>query len=222
MMKIKLKKCKGTGKAKDRGCGEQMILKRYGLCSNCFRSWLLSTKEGKEVLSKSTLRAKKVVQIEKKKEAKKVKIENKTIAVLIQEARAPFQKLIRIRDHGKSCICCDKHLPFNIGDYDGGHYYSAEMNSGLIFHPNNVHGQLTYCNKYNHGNESGYNHGIIKRIGLESFEELKKYHGKYKSYKWDRYKLIELKEYYKRELNQVEKGLKDIKEIDLTIGIINI
>jgi RecJ-like exonuclease len=41
-MEIKLKKCKGTGKAKGfKACGEDMILKETGLCSNCHRKWLI-------------------------------------------------------------------------------------------------------------------------------------------------------------------------------------
>lgn len=50
---IKLKYCQGFGKAKGfEGCGEKMILKKYGLCSNCLRIWMKTTKEGKEFYKK--------------------------------------------------------------------------------------------------------------------------------------------------------------------------
>ena len=221
-MKVKPKKCKGTGKANSLGCGNISILKRYGLCSNCWRLFLLNTKEGKEILQRSTVIAKRKIETTKKEKHKRAKVENKSIAVMIQEARMPFQKLIRIRDHGKQCICCERPLPFNIGDYDGGHFLKAELYASLIFHPDNVHGQTVYCNKHNHGNESGYNSGLITRIGVLRYNELISLKKSLKSYKWDRYKLIELKKYYNKELKQVEKGLKNIKDVDLSIGIINI
>jgi hypothetical protein len=221
MIQPKKKKCKGTGKAKGYGCGDKHYPHRYGLCLDCFKDWLFS-EDGKETLNKSIIQGKKKSQVEKKKEFKKLKIENKSIASLIQEARAPFQKLIRIRDHGQDCICCDKPLPFNIGDYDGGHFLKAELYTGLIFHPDNVHGQTTHCNKYGHGNETGYSEGLKRRIGIDRYKELHGLKNSLKSFQWSRYKLIELKEYYTKELRLVEKGLKNIEDVDLTIGIIKL
>ena len=214
------KKCKGTGKALGCGCGELVYTHKYGLCKDCFKDWLFS-EAGKETLNKSIIRGKKKSHIEKKKEFKKLKIESKSIASLIQEARQPFQKLIRIRDHGQNCICCDGPLSFNISDYDAGHYLKAELYTGLIFHPDNVHAQTVYCNKYSHGNESGYSEGLKRRIGISRYNSLNESKDSLKSFKWDRYKLIELKEYYIKELRLVEKGLKNIEEVDLTKGIVN-
>lgn len=221
MIQPKKKKCKGSGKAKGCGCGEPVYTHKYGLCKNCFKDWLFS-ESGKETLNKSILRGKKKSKIEKKKEFKKLKIENKSIASLIQEARRPFQKLIRIRDHGQNCICCDRPLPFDISDYDGGHLYKAELYSGLIFHPDNANGQLVFCNKHSHGNESGYTEGLKRRIGIDRYNLLNESKNGLKSFKWDRYKLIEMKDYYNKELRLVEKGLKDINEVDFSIGIIKV
>lgn len=223
---IKDKKCKGTGKAKGfNSCGKMVIAKtrKYGLCPECFRHFLFSDL-GIETKEKFFASIHNKIMTEKKKQKKtidkKQKIESKSIAVLIQEAKQPFQKLIRIRDHRKDCICCNNILPYTLGDYDAGHYFKAEIYTGLIFHPDNVHGQKKYCNQYLHGNESGYTTGLIKRIGWARFQKINSIKENLKFYKWDRYKLIELKDHYKKELAMVEKGEKDISEVDFNIGII--
>ena len=221
MIQVKKKRCKGISKAIGYGCGEIKYTHRYGLCENCFKEWLFSN-DGHETLMKSIITGKKKFDKEIKSKKTKSVNANKSMAKLIQEARSPYQKLIRIRDHGQNCICCDNPLPFNIGDYDGGHMYSAESYTGLIFHPDNCHGQRTYCNKYLHGNESGYMEGIKKRIGVSRYNNLKSSKNSLKTFKWDKCKVIELKKYYNKELKLVEKGLKDINDVDLTIGIIKI
>lgn len=219
------KLCKGLGLAKGLGCGNNVLAKsrRKGLCNKCYGEFLYSD-VGREEKAKFFIKVSKTV-IQEKKEQKKVKdkkqkIESKSIAVLVQDAKVPFQKLIRIRDHRKQCICCDNILPFTLGDFDAGHYYSSESNKHLVFHPDNVHGQRKYCNQYLHGNESGYSNGLIIRIGWSRYQKLTALKNSRTSYKWDRTKLIELKEHYKKELRLVEKGEKDISEVDFSIGII--
>lgn len=217
---MNLKRCLPTGKAKGfESCNNYVDRYKYGMCEKCFKMWL-KTPNGIDYAFSLIPRAKNQVKKENKEKEKKQKIESKTIAVLILEARQPFQKLIRIRDHRKGCICCDNILPFEIGKYDAGHYFKAELYSGLIFHPYNVNGQLVYCNQYQHGNESGYLNGLIKRIGWEQYNKLNSIKDSIKSYKWDRYKLIEIKEHYNKELREVEKGLKSIDDVDWSIGIV--
>ena len=222
MIERKKKKCKrGTGPAKGfEGCGNEKFLHRYSLCQDCFKDWLFNTEAGQETLKKSTLQGKKRAEKKEKEDHKRLKEESKSISQLIQQARLPFQKLIRIRDHGQNCICCDNPLPFSIGEYDAGHYLKAELYTGLIFHPDNVHGQLVRCNKYEHGNETGYIDGILKRIGKERLERINSVKNELKSYKWERIQLKKLKKYYSYELRLVERGFKNIKDVDLTVGIV--
>ena len=99
-MKIKAKKCKGTGKATGYGCGALQFERRYGLglkCG-CFGKWLLNTPEGKEKLNKTVISSRRKDEKDKHKEHRKWKEKNKSIAKLIQEARKPFQQRIRKRD----------------------------------------------------------------------------------------------------------------------------
>lgn len=219
LIQSKKKKCKGTGKAKGFGCKKYKFIHRYGICSKCFGDWLYSD-PGKETLQKSIISGKKKANTEAKKELQKKKNEHKSIAKLIQEARTPFQKLIRIRDHGKKCICCDRPLPFNIGDYDAGHCFKAELYTGLIFHPDNVHGQLVHCNKYNNGNENEYKERLPDRIGSEKFNNLLSIKNDLKEYSHSREKLTLMKKHYNSELRLVEKGAKDISDVDFSIGIV--
>ncbi len=215
-----IKRCKPTNKASGyNSCNEVKEMYKYGMCEDCYFNWLRTTDKGlMHALSKIPT-AKNNTAKENKAKSRKSKIENKSIAVLKLEAKKPFQKLIRIRDHRIECICCGVMLPFNIGEYDAGHYLKAEIYSGLIFHPDNVHGQRVYCNQHLHGNEAAYTNGIIKRIGWAQYNMLNTVKDSLKSYKWDRYKLIELKKHYQKELKEVEAG-KDINEVDFNIGIL--
>lgn len=215
-----VKKCRGVGRALgSEACEEVKPIHKYGLCKSCFLHWLFNTKEGKETLNKSKITGKKRADKEEKQRKNREKLENKSIQSLIQEARTPFQKLIRIRDHGKNCICCDRPLPFNVGNYDAGHFLKAELYTGLIFNPDNTHGQSKYCNKYEHGNENGYKDGLIKRIGVERYNHLNDIKNSLKQYKFSKEQLIKMKKYYNKELRLVEKGLKNINDVDFNIGI---
>lgn len=218
------KKCKGTGKAIGSGCKELHYIKRYGLCEKCYIKWMFDTPEGKAHMKlytiKGSKKAIKEVKVKHQTEVKKQKIESMSIDALKVAVKEPFQKLIRIRDHRKPCICCGKQLPFNIGDYDAGHFKKAENYSGTIFHPDNVHGQLVYCNKHLNGNESNYALNLPNRIGQERFDKLIELSLKHKSYKWDRYVLIDMLAHYRNELKLIESGKKEPCDIDFSVGVL--
>ena len=227
-MKLNSKKCKGTGRAAGFGCGDMSSNRKYGLSltgCKCYQNWLFSTDAGKEVLSKTTLQASKKVTKEKKKEKttaiREMQYSNKSIAKLIQEARIPFQKLIRMRDHGKPCVCCGGHLGYNLGDRDAGHFLKAELYTGLIFHPDNVHGQRKYCNDHLGGNEAEYSVNLPSRIGMDRFRYLIENKARLRMYRWGREQLYEMKTHYLSELRKVEKGIKTIDQVDFNIGIIH-
>lgn len=227
---IEEKPCKGTGIAKGIGCNKNVAskIRRKGLCPECYRAFIFSgSPEGEEEKSRffalnklKVTRFKKEKDKEQRKTAKKEKIESLSIQSLIVVVKEPFQKLIRIRDHRKSCICCGKPLPFNISDYNAGHFKKAEVYSGLIFHPDNVHGQLIYCNKYLNGNEANYAMNLSNRIGKERFDKLIELSITHKSYKWDRYLLLDMLKHYNNELRLVESGKKEPNEIDFSMGIL--
>jgi len=220
---IKEKPCKGIGKAKCfQGCGKTVLKRQYGLCFDCLREWTRTTTEGQEYALKMIPKAKKQLSKTKKEKTRKEKIEAKSIDLLKLDARRPFQKLIRIRDHRTKCISCGVQLPFSIADYQGGHLFKAELYSGLIFHPDNVHAQCIRCNHMLSGNEAGYINGLIKRIGWARYTKLVSLQESLRSYKWDRYQLIELKKHYKQQLKLVESGDLEINEVDYSPGILKL
>ena len=78
-----------------------------------------------------------------------------------------------------------------------------------------------HCNQHLHGNESGYCINLPGRIGVIEYHDLLDLKDKSKNHKWDRHTLIALKNHYKKELSDVEKGIKDISDIDFSPGVIN-
>jgi hypothetical protein len=86
------------------------------------------------------------------------------------EAREVFQLWIRLRDKKDSCISCGRVAE----SYDAGHFFCAELYSGLIFHEDNCHKQCKRpCNKDRHGNLANYRIGLVKKIGEERVKWLK-------------------------------------------------
>ena len=149
--KIKLPKCKK--------CKEEFA-KITPLQNKCFTC---TVAESKLLVAKKLDKEWKV-----RKKAGKEKL--KTITDYRAEARKIFQRWIRIRDLGKTCISCDVLLT-DIRDYDAGHYYPAN-HCNLIFNPNNTNGQCVACNHHKSGNLIEYRKGILARYGGEVLREL--------------------------------------------------
>jgi len=127
-------------------------------------------------------------------EIKKIKqYQGKSISQLIKIATKHFNLFIRERDKRLGCISCGGVIE------NAGHYLSAGNHSGLRFDEKNVFGQCIRCNKWLHGNLIEYRKGLIKRIGLDKVEWMEAI--RHKSYKWDRFTLIEIILRYK-DLNK--------------------
>jgi hypothetical protein len=203
MIKQKPKKCKGTGKANGYGCGTLQLIRHYGLGVNCkcYQNWLLQTEEGRQVIEKRRISASKKLKAEKKKESREFKEKNKSIAKLKQEARKVFQQWIRIRDVDLLCVCCGQ----NSETWDAGHYYKAELYSGVIFHEMNVNKQRVYCNKHLHGNEGEYRKGLIEKYGEDAVKELDRIAIETKDKEWSREELLEIKKHYQLKIKECLK-----------------
>ena len=113
-------------------------------------------------------------------------------AQLKAKAQKVFNAYIRKRDEGLPCISCGTGQPQHAG-----HYFSAGHNSKLRFDERNVGGQCLRCNYFLHGNQLGYRKGLIKRIGIESVEQLESEASVKGYFKWDRFSLIDIIEKYK-------------------------
>lgn len=208
----KNKICKGTGKAKGYGCKielpytENNGIKTYnakyglGIDCGCYRNWLTGdAPEAKEVFNKFLISNKRKVEKEQKKKEREENQKNKSIQKLIQEARIPFQKYIRKRDANKACISCGTTKS---DIWDAGHFYKAELYSGLIFSEGNVHKQCRKCNTYLSGNDGEYRKGILKRYGQDFLNELDKAAIEKRNHKYTREELIEIKKHYTQKLKE--------------------
>tara|TARA_R110000787_G_scaffold126553_1_gene237868 strand:- start:2394 stop:3002 length:609 start_codon:yes stop_codon:yes gene_type:complete len=201
-MKTIPKKCKGMGKALGfQSCGKEVFKRTYGLCQSCYPNWLLNSDAGKEKLNSSIIQGKKNFTTKARKTENKRKREwkqkHKSIQALIQEARKPFQKYIRQRDEKRPCISCGN---FYADVFDAGHYFKAEVFSGLIFEERNVHKQCKKCNRHLSGNEAAYRLGLTNRYGKEFVLELENSADKKRDKIYSREEILEIKEFYKTKL----------------------
>ena len=175
MIQSKPKKCKGTGKAKSHGCGKMATHRKYGLCMNCYRTWLLTTDAGKEIIQKNTLQASKKVAVQKKKEANAKKREMKEIikkkSDYQRELQTIINEIVRIIDDGKGCISCE-HGWINewTRQKHAGHRLAVGGHPELRYNLYNNHLQCSICNNHLSGNERNYDKGLKQYYGDDYFE----------------------------------------------------
>jgi hypothetical protein len=169
-MEIKLKLCKkGINKTKGfEGCGNSTIKLTYGLCNSCLWDFYHNDERGKVIYQKSFLPkvSLKLKSFQKQNKAD-LRQKLKTLSQYETEAKKSFQKYVRLRDKDLPCISCNEMVK---DLWDGGHYFKAELFSGLIFNEKNCHKQCRKCNRFLGGNEIQY----------ELIEIKKKYDGKIK------------------------------------------
>lgn len=145
--------------------------------------------------------AKKQVKKEWVKEKKERKDKLKTLGQLEAEAKTMFQKWVRMRDEKEPCISCGSTKAKR---YDGGHWWKAEIYSGLIFHEDNCHKQCSRpCNMDLAGDPSNYRIGLVKRIGLERVIWLEENKDRLRDYKFTRQELIDIKNTYKNKIKDL-------------------
>lgn len=112
-----------------------------------------------------------------------------------------FSKYIRLRDQS-TCISCDKRFDA-ISELDAGHYHPRTSGMALFFDERNVHAQCRGCNRFRHGNLAQYALALQRRYGKGILEELDKKRQEIKKYSTQEY--IDLIEYYKLEIDKLEK-----------------
>ena len=206
---INEKPCKGQHKANGaKSCGKITDVKKrkFGLCPACLYSWMKNTEPGKLYHQKTfSPKVKKGIVKNKKARTRKQREDLKSIALLIQEARKPFQKFIRLRDINRSCISCND---VNAEIWQGGHCFKAEIFTGLIFDEANVHKQCKKCNTYLGGNEASYLKGLLKRYGEAYVMRLTDKANASRQYKFSRDELYEIKSYYQKKVREFEQSQK--------------
>jgi hypothetical protein len=140
--------------------------------------------------------ANRLVKIKAKKEKQEKRDEFVNYSKLMSEAKQAFQKWVRLRDENKPCVSCGK---LTAEQWDGGHYFKAEVYKGVIFNVHNVHKQCSNCNRWLDGNLIPYRKELIARIGLQRVEELEELADTTRQKKWSRAELISIRDFYKKK-----------------------
>lgn len=146
-----------------------------------------------------------------RKAEKKIKAEKlesiKPKGKWIKETQENFNLFIRMRDHGKPCISCDRHdheidHDTRGGKWDCGHYLTVGSAPELRFEPLNAARQCKNCNRDKSGNQVRYRQRLIDRIGQERVDWLE---GPHEAKKFTVDQLKRLKKYYARRARHYKK-----------------
>jgi hypothetical protein len=139
------------------------------------------------------------VETEKQKQwkAKKTRLKKELMSLQdwLKLAQMTFNKYIRHRDKGMSCISCDKPIK---GVTHASHYFSSGGHSNVRFHEDNVHSSCYKCNVELSGNLLNYQIGIQKRIGSDKLISL--HEQAHITKKWTIDELKMLITYYKEKI----------------------
>ena len=131
------------------------------------------------------------------KKKAKLKADLMTVQDYIKLAQQVFNKYIRLRDAGNVCISCQKK-PLK---ENAGHFYNANNHWSVRFDERNVHLQCEHCNTFLSGNLIYYRENLLKKIGIEEFENLSA-----EAMKTRKYTIEELKEIiatYKKKCKEI-------------------
>lgn len=129
------------------------------------------------------------------------KFKEKKLGQLENEAKAMFQKWVVLRDRLLPCISCNLFKTLQ-----GGHFFKAELFSGLIFDERNVNGQCEHCNCGLDGNVSEYRKGLLRRFGNEFVEQLEAESNLKRFYKFTKGELIGIRVKYEIKIKEILKN----------------
>ena len=134
-----------------------------------------------------------------KRKKAKLKMDLMTLSDYIKLAQQVFNKFIRLRDKLTPCISCGNKLGEK---FDCGHFYSAGGHWSVRFDERNCSAQCVNCNQHKHGNLIAYRENLLRKIGIEEFENLSA-----EATKTRKYTIEELKEIiatYKKKCKEIE------------------
>lgn len=116
-------------------------------------------------------------ELNRKKELKdwkikkaKMKEDLMSLSDWLKIAQIHFNTYIRQRDKDQLCISCQKP-PLK---KNAGHFFNANNHYSVRFDERNVHLQCEHCNTFLSGNLIPYRENLIKKIGVQEFEDLSK------------------------------------------------
>jgi hypothetical protein len=213
-----MKKCKGSGKAKDFGCGvplpfsERNGLKAYnakyglGINCGCFSKWLRNSEDGKKMIENAVSKGKIKVDKKKRSEFRERKMDL-NVKGAMQLADTYFSRYVRVKNSvdGK-CTCFTCGTIKDIKEVDNGHY-QKRGHQATRYHLNNCKPQCKTCNgdtKHN-GKQDEFRVNLVNLIGEKSvvkIELLSKtiYNTNSKHFR-------DVADYYRIKVNELQKKL---------------
>jgi hypothetical protein len=218
---MKKKKCKGTGKALNFGCGKYVIKRTYGLCNECYKNWLFNSEEGKLKINRSIIKAKKEVSKSDKSELRQQKKDIMSKSEYEKILQALINSIVRMTDIDRGCISCEHGWKTTFTrQRHAGHRYTTKAYPAIRFNLFNIFLQCSICNNYLSGNETNYDKGLKEHWGSEYIEKLEEIKVKYKELHLT---IPELKEAISKATEVKKRIVKgeylDREEINQLIGI---
>lgn len=138
-----------------------------------------------------------------KEKKQKMQQDLETVQDYIKMAQIIFNRFIRLRDKGQVCISCQKK-PLK---ENAGHFFNANNHYNVRFDERNVHLQCEHCNTYLSGSLIEYRKNLIKKIGIEEYENLESI--AYKTRKFTKDELKEIMAEYKKKCKELELYQKE-------------
>jgi hypothetical protein len=135
------------------------------------------------------------------KRVKEFKVESQKLSEVESIARRIFQQWVRLRDAKLPCISCGRT---ESPQWDGSHYLSAELYSGMIFNEMNCNKACVYCNRIHYGALVGYRKGMIEKYGQLAVEGLEELGEANRVHKYERQELREIAQKYKLKIKNKE------------------
>lgn len=155
-------------------------------------------------LDAKKLKAQKTAEKLDRAETKVRKEKLKTRSDWIADIQKHFNALIRFRDQGELCICCN--LPFIENSFtarmEAGHFLAVSVAPQLRFDLRNCHGQRRSCNVAGETRRSAMRAGVVARIGAEAVAELESTTG---PAKWTIEDLKKMKADFIAQLRELKK-----------------
>ena len=119
-----------------------------------------------------------------------------------KEAWQWFSKYIRLRDAYdgfNKCCTCGKYAEWKY--LQAGHFVPGRGNA-ILFDERNCHLQCEHCNTYLSGSLIEYRKNLIKKIGIEEYENLESI--AYETRKFTKQELKDLMQKYKLKCKELE------------------
>jgi len=214
MIKPKKNKCRGTGPAKGVGCGELVYRMRYGLGACCINKFYLETEEGRDVMAKTTIRAKNKTAKEYKKKRTQEKKDNKSTQKRIGELQTEINTIARLIDIDKGCISCNHGWGSEwTRQAHGGHRLSVGDQPALRFNLFNIYKQCSICNNHKSSNPREYDRGLKKHYNLAALVRAKNLKAQYPLLKLPRYRVEESLIISRRIIREIKAGKDYSREL---------